>query len=112
MMMAEHIITYIFRYVSDWNVYRYGEANELGIESTSVSIVLDSISLFLEIILSIMVIIHLTKMGGKIHNLPLLNYFMIANMMITFLLIPYSIIAKRMLVEGEIAKNLFTLYQV
>lgn len=44
------------------------------------------------------------------HNLPLLNYWLIIDMFIMFLTLPYSYISKYMMLNGEITKNIFTLY--
>ena len=98
LMMIEHIISYVFTYISEWHIFRYGESDEIGIESTNLSIILDIISLILEVILLFICIYHTSVMGHLIHDMPLVNYFIICDTLISILLIPYSFISKRMLV--------------
>ena len=45
-------------------------------------------------------------------DLPLLNYWILFDTVIMFLTLPYVALAKILILNGEITKNIFTLYQV
>lgn len=47
-----------------------------------------------------------------LHDLPLLNYWILFDTVIMFLTLPYMALAKILMLKGEITKNIFTLYQV
>lgn len=44
--------------------------------------------------------------------MPLLNYWILFDTVIMFLTLPYVALAKILILNGEITKNIFTLYQV
>lgn len=46
------------------------------------------------------------------HDLPLLNYWILFDTVIMFFTLPYVALAKLLILKGEITKNIFTLYQV
>ena len=45
-------------------------------------------------------------------DLPLLNYWILLDTVIMFFTLPYVALAKLLILNGEITKNIFTLYQV
>lgn len=47
-----------------------------------------------------------------LYDLPLLNYWILFDTVIMFLTLPYVTLAKYLILNGEITKNIFTLYQV
>ena len=51
-------------------------------------------------------------MGDKLHALPLINYYLVIDLIVTILLLPYCYIARRRQVNVNIMKNIFTLNAV
>ena len=112
LMFIEAVLSWFFALIKEWDISKRGEANEYGIETTFCSRVLDGVSLFIKITIGILAVVHLVAMGDKMHEWPIINYYIIANCCIMILMMPYELIAKRMLVDTEISKNIYTLYQV
>lgn len=112
MALVEHILTYIFAFVKKNDLMRQGEIGSDGIESTSLCKALDGLSFFLEAIIGLLVILHLSQLGEHLHSLPLVNYYLIIDLIVSLLLLPYCYIAKRRQVSVNIMKNIFTLNAV
>lgn len=72
------------------------------------------IEIFIDILVIVLIILHFTQFDNiaLIHDLPLLNYWIMFDTVIMFLTLPYVSLSKLMIVQGEITKNVFTLYQV
>ena len=51
-------------------------------------------------------------MGVQLHSLPMINYFLLFNVCVTLLTIPYEILGKRLVVNNETNKNIFSLFNV
>ena len=112
LMLIQAILCWIFALIKEWNISKSGEANDYGIESTFCSRLLDYSCFFITAAIFVSSVVHLVAMGDKRHDLPIINYFIIVNMCVMILMLPYEFFAKRMLVDTEISKNIFTLYQV
>jgi hypothetical protein len=112
LMLAEHIMTYIFFYVKENDLFKRGEIDSSGVKSTPLCKTLDGISFFLEFIFSLMVILHLCQLGDLLHSLPVVNYYLIVDMIVTILLVPYCYVARLRHVSVSLMKNIFTLHAV
>lgn len=71
--------------------------------------ILDGISGFIQFIVALLTILHLVQMGELIHDLPLINYFILVDLIIMVLSLPYLYLAKKFHVSTQIMKNIFTL---
>ena len=68
---------------------------------------------FIDLALFIMILVHFSKMDSlHFHDLPFLNYWIIVDMIIMALTLPYTYVSRLMMITGETIKNMFTLYQV
>ena len=66
-----------------------------------------------DIILFAVVMINFTRMtDAEFHQQPLLNYWLLIDIVIMLITLPYTIMSQIMMMSGEITKNVFTLYQV
>lgn len=48
-------------------------------------------------------------MGELLHDLPLINYFILVDLVVMVLTLPYLYLARRFQVDQQIMKNIFTL---
>lgn len=112
LFMAEHIISYIFSYVKKWDLRRRGEVGASGIESTPLCMTLDGISFFMQCIFSLMAILHFIQMGDLRHNLPLVNYYLMVDLVVTLLFMPYCYFTRHRQVSVNVMRNIFTLNAV
>lgn len=97
-----------------WELKTKGEINEDGTEYAYWGSRLYWIEILVDILIIILVVIHFVQMINAdkeyIHDLPLMNYWIIFDTVIMFLTLPYMAVAKKLIVTGEITKNIFTLY--
>jgi len=112
--LGEHVMSYCFGLYRDWEIEMKGKPNKWGIEQAPIETILR----FFEIIFDfgLFVWIGFTLFSDEtteqFHNMPLINYWLIIDMFIMFLTLPYTYLSKFMMLNGEITKNVFTLYQV
>lgn len=95
LMLAEHFMSYLFTYIKNNDIYRRGVSNEIGIENTTMATVLDCVSVLFEFVIFLLTIVHVVTMGEKVHDIPLINYFLVLNICVTMLTIPYGYISRR-----------------
>lgn len=93
MWMAEHILTYLFSFLKKNDLNKRGEIGKDGIESTSLCKTLDGVSFFVELIVALLTILHLAQLGEGLHALPLVNYYLIVDLIVSILLLPYCYLA-------------------
>jgi heme/copper-type cytochrome/quinol oxidase subunit 1 len=108
-MLVEHVLTYIFTYVKKYDILKRGEAGNDGVETTSVCWILDVISGVIQFIIALLTIIHITQMGDLIHDCPLVNYYLVVDLVIMVTFLPYLYIARKFQVSQNVMRNLFTL---
>jgi len=113
-LLIEHVFSYCSGIFKAWELKTRGVANEKGIETAKYGSILYWIEIGIDVLVIILVIIHFAQMGDMslMHDLPLLNYWILFDTVIMFLTLPYMALAKHLIVKGEITKNIFTLYQV
>jgi len=112
--MIEHIFSYCSGIFKAWELKTRGVTNEKGIETAKIGNILYWVEIGIDFIIIIFVIIHFAQIAntGLMHDLPLLNYWILLDTVIMFLTLPYTAVAKHLIVKGEITKNIFTMYQV
>ena len=112
-LLSEHILSYLFGIFRDYEIKRHGKPNKYGIESAPIEFRLRCLEVIGDLIIFIFILNHFTSLNEQqFNNLPLLNYWMLVDMIIMFLTLPYTYMSRLMMITGEIIKNIFTLYQV
>ena len=112
-LLTEHIVSYLFGIFRDFEIKKNGKPNKYGIESAPIEFRLRVIEVIADLIIFIFILNHFTSLNQEQFNdLPLLNYWMLVDMIIMFLTLPYTYMSRLMMITGEIIKNIFTLYQV
>mmetsp|Transcript_8499 Transcript_8499/g.14296 ORF Transcript_8499/g.14296 Transcript_8499/m.14296 type:complete len:728 (+) Transcript_8499:520-2703(+) len=112
-LLGEHIISYLFNIYRNNELSRRGVPNSRGVMTAPVESKLRYVEIFMDILIFAYVILHIVSLSQEqIHDMPLLNYIIIVDMIIMFFTLPYVYFSQFIMVEGEITKNIFTLYQV
>jgi hypothetical protein len=71
------------------------------------------VEIFFDVLVFVLTISHILSMNeDQLQDMPFLNLWLIIDTVIMFLTLPYTFFSQFVMVEGEITKNLFTLYQV
>ena len=110
-LFAEHILSYIFGIFRDWEQSKYGKPNKYGIVSAKWEFRLKIFEVLLDLAIFIMIMVHFSRMDYiHFHDIPFLNYWIVVDMIIMFLTLPYTYVSRLMMITGEIIKNMFTLY--
>ena len=113
-LLVEHIFSYCSGVFKEWELRTKGTPNEKGIETAPMNNILYWVEIIIDVIIIIFIVIHFAQMESMeiLHDLPLLNYWILFDTVIMFLTLPYMALAKILMLKGEITKNIFTLYQV
>lgn len=113
-LFIEHIFSYISGVFKAWELKTRGEPDEKGIERAKVGEILFYVEIVIDVLIIVLIIIHFAQMESMaiLHDLPLLNYWILFDTVIMFFTLPYVALAKILILKGEITKNIFTLYQV
>ena len=110
-LLTEHIFSYLFGIFRDYEIKKRGKPNKYGIESAPMEFRLRVLEVIADLIIFIFILNHFTSLNTEQFNdLPLLNYWMLVDMIIMFLTLPYTYMSRLMMITGEIIKNIFTLY--
>jgi hypothetical protein len=111
--LGEHIGSYLFGLFRDYDIQRNGVANRFGIETAPKESALRYIEIIFDFGLFVVIFMHLREQTSEqFASSPFLNYWLMIDMIIMFLTLPYTYFSKVMMLTGEITKNIFTLYQV
>lgn len=106
-------MSYSFSVFREWEISHYGQTNKFGIEYAPKEFCLRIFEILADFGIFIFTVIHFTNItNNELSDAPLLYYWIIIDMIIMFLTLPYTYMSKLMMLTGEIAKNVFTLYQV
>lgn len=112
-LMAEHILSYLFGIFRNYDIDKNGKKNKRGIESAPRESALRIIEIVVDMGISVWILVVMLSQDSKTFNsLPLLNFWIMCDMIIMMITLPYTYISKFMMINGEITKNIFTLYQV
>lgn len=80
LMLVQGILFWIVSLIKEFNVKKYGQADDYGIESTFCSVVLDQVLFFITGTIFVLSVIHLVALGDKRHDIPFISYYIIVNM--------------------------------
>lgn len=110
---GEHIMSYIFGLYRNYEIQHIGKPNEVGIETAPCERKLAFIELLVDCIIFGGSIYHLTtNTKAQIHDQPFVNYWIIIDMTIMLFTLPYVNFAKYLTLDGEITKNVYTVYKI
>jgi hypothetical protein len=110
----EHVIAYCFNTYRIYEIGKYGKINDqTGIKSAPNETRLTYVEIFMDFVIFVIFIAHYFMMGNEEFNDCPLNYlFILVDVIIMFVSLPYSYWVQRILVESEITKNVFTIFQI
>lgn len=112
-LIAEHILSYLFGLFRNYDIDKNGKKNKRGIESAPRESALRIFEIIVDLGISVWILVSMLSKDSKTFNsLPLLNFWIMCDMIIMMITLPYTYISKFMMINGEITKNIFTLYQV
>lgn len=104
-------MSYIFSQFREWEISKYGQTNKFGIEYAPKEFCLRIFEILADFAIFVVTVIHFSNISEEeMRDAPLLYYWIIIDMIIMFLTLPYTYMSKLMMLTGEIAKNVFTLY--
>ena len=82
-----------------------------GIKSAPCESRLVYVEICMDFIIFVIFIIHFFLSGNdEFNNCPLNNFFIMIDVIIMFVSLPYSYVVDRILVSSEVTKNVFTLF--
>jgi len=112
-LIGEHIFSYLFGIFREYDLKHNGSKNKNGIESAPREKNLRYFEIVADFTISIWILVAmLTKTTEEFNSLPFLNFWIMIDMIIMMITLPYTFLSKFMMINGEITKNIFTLYQV
>jgi len=111
-LAIEHVVAYSFNIYRIWEIGKYGEINDqTGVKSAPNETKLKYVEIFMDFILFIIFISHFFMMSNdEFNDCPLNFIFILVDVIIMFVSLPYSYVVQRILVSSEITKNVFTLF--
>jgi hypothetical protein len=111
--LGEHLTVYLFGIFREHDLKHNGTSNKYGIETAPKEFCLKIFEVVFDVLLFVVVIYNFTRQTDKeFHEQPLLNYWLLIDIIIMLITLPYTIMSQIMMMSGEITKNVFTLYQV
>lgn len=110
-LLVEHIIAYLFNIYRNWELKNYGKPTTLGIVTAPCESKLKLLEIIVDFVIIVVVLIHFFK-GGKeaFNDNPLNNFWILTDLTIMFISLPYTYMVQLIMVYGEINKNIFTLF--
>ena len=110
---GEHIMSYSFGMFRDKELASKGVSNKHGVESAPCESRLRVVEIVVDFTIFAAVIFYvLILTAEQRHNLPFCIYWLLVDMVIMFFTLPYTKLAQYILINGEITKNIYTLYQI
>mmetsp|Transcript_39558 Transcript_39558/g.60445 ORF Transcript_39558/g.60445 Transcript_39558/m.60445 type:complete len:423 (-) Transcript_39558:1026-2294(-) len=112
-LLLEHVMSYLFGIFRNYELKKVGQPNKYGIDSAPIESKLRFIEVAIDFLIFALIILHMVSMtSDQMHDVPLLSYWILVDMIIMFLTLPYVYISQLIMLSGEVTKNIFTLYQV
>ena len=106
-----HIISYFTHYYRIYDIKLNGKPDHNGVYSARHESFVSNVETFLICIVIGFTVKHLFEMNDlEFHDEGIINYFIVVNSVITFFYKPFIYIGLLIKLDGEIRKNLFTLY--
>lgn len=112
-LIAEHTLSMMFGWFRDYDIKHNGEKDRYGIENAPREKQLQFLEVVMDVGISAWIIFTMVRYDSATFNsLPFLNFWIMIDMIIMLVTLPYTYLSKFMMINGEITKNIFTLYQV
>lgn len=112
-LIAEHVFSYLFGIFREYDLKHNGQKNKLGLEQAPRETLLRYIEICTDLAISIWILaVMFSQSNEKFNSLPFLNFWIMVDMIIMITTLPYTFMSKFMMINGELTKNIFTLYQV
>ena len=106
-------MSYTFGIFRNYELDLNGQPNENGIESAPIETVLRFIEISVDFIIFTFVIVHFLHLTvDQVHDQPFLSYWILIDSVIMFFTLPYVKLCQQIMFQGEVIKNIFTIYQV
>lgn len=106
-----HILSYIAHFFRKKDIRINGKPDLYGVYSAQKETIISCFELFLSCIFIGYTAKYLQEMDTKVfHEEGIQSYFLIVDSVITFLYKPFIYLGQLIKIEGEIKKNLYTLY--
>jgi len=84
-----------------------------GINAAPCESKLKIFEVIVDLIIVCLMLIHYIIAGKKAFNdAPLQNYWILCDLIILILSLPYTLFCQIIMVKGEVTKNMYTLYQI
>ena len=110
-LIGEHIVSYLFGIFRDYDLMKNGEPNKYGIEFAPKESCMRIIEIIFDLAIFIWCAVYIIGLSKEEFNaLPFLNFWIMIDMIIMMFTLPYTYLSKFMMQNGEITKNIFTLY--
>ena len=107
-----HIISYILYYFRKRDIKLNGQPDANGVYTAKRESFISNIETFIMCIVIGFTVKHMIDMGGEsFHREGIRSYFLVVDSIITFFYKPFIYFGMVIKVDGEIRKNLYTLYQ-
>lgn len=107
-----HIISYLMHYFRVYDIKKNGVADMNGVYSARREAFISNIETFVICIVIGFTVKHLYDIGmDEFHREGIRSYFIIFDSIVTFLFKSYIYLGLVIKLDGEIRKNLYTLYQ-
>jgi len=109
-LLGEHVMAYMFNIFRNYDINKNGYIWK-GIEIADCEFRLRILEFLVDFIIILIILIHFIK-GGKdqFNDVPMLNFFILVDLIIMLLSLPYANIVELILQNQEIEKNIFTLF--
>lgn len=106
-------MAYFFSLYRDYELELKGELSPKykGIKSAPCEFRLRILEIVVDFCIIVVIMLNFITIGKtQFNDVPLLNYFILIDIVIMLLSLPYSFIVQVVMVNGEITKNIFTLF--
>ena len=111
--LAEHIMSYFIDIFRHYEIKKHGEQDERGVQKANIESKLNCLQILIRVVLAVWGVIHMTTITEEeFYAKPFLHYWIYIDIIIMMFMIPYMNLCHRIMIKGEIMKNIFTLYQV
>jgi hypothetical protein len=112
-LLGEHIGSYLFSLYRSWELKTKGETNSYGIETAPCESYMRYFEIFVDFIIFGAVIFYASQLSVEEYNeQPFLTYWISFDIIIMFFTLPYTKLCQIIMLNDEVTKNIFTIYQV
>ena len=112
-LLGEHIVSYLFSQYRAWELKSKGTTNSYGIETAPCETYMRYFEIFADFIIFGALIFNASQWTTQEYNQqPFLTYWIVFDVIIMFFTLPYTKLCQIIMLNDEVTKNIFTIYQV